>query len=722
MTVSPLGPGRTAHRPSSARVAVAVFAALLAVLGLAVASPTATAAPVGITVTLAPVGNGIVEPGDALTVSAAITNVSSTPTAPAPATLSIGAMPFRDRSALSAWLAGDTAGVPVTAAGSTVLPSVDAGSAGATPIAVPGDDRLLADLAPGVYPLLIDVTFDDEPVTATSVMTVPDPDGTASGVGVIVPVTAGATADGLLGAAEIAGLTAPTGALTAALDAADGTGAILAVDPAIPAAIRVLGDTAPADATAWLERLMTMPNSRFALQFGDADPVAQLAAGLARPVGPTSLTFYLDATASAGEPTPDATESPGIEPGPPTLAQLLDIGPARSSVYWPGAGTVDVDTAAALGGLGDDETPSLTLLPSAEVDRSAASARADADDAALLVYDADVSRLLEEASLRESTPLRASSLTAATAYLTFARAEAAGRPILVTVGRADDRSRVALRAAIATATDAPGLTPRDLETLAGTDAVTARITASGDDGARAAAASDLFAQEGELGRFATILDEPALLTGPERAEILQLLGLGWRTQPAEWRRAVLDHEDATARTIDSVGLLPTSTVNLVGSGAGLRFSVRNDLPYPVNLVLYAMPDDLRIDVQRATTVTATAASNTRVEVPVQARVGNGEVTLALQLRSPTSVAIGDTEFVDVNVRAEWEGVGIAALAIVVGGLLVIGLYRTVRRRRSRADDGGDATGGDQAVDESDDDEPPRETDEAGENHEQETGR
>jgi uncharacterized membrane protein YcjF (UPF0283 family) len=111
--------------------------------------------------------------------------------------------------------------------------------------------------------------------------------------------------------------------------------------------------------------------------------------------------------------------------------------------------------------------------------------------------------------------------------------------------------------------------------------------------------------------------------------------------------------------------------------------VRNDLPYPVNLVLYTTPDDLRIDVQRATPLVAGGSSNTRVEVPVQARVGNGEVTLALQLRSRASVAIGDGATVDVNVRAEWESVGIAALSIVIGGLLVLGVVRTVLRIRAR---------------------------------------
>ncbi len=200
---------------------------------------------------------------------------------------------------------------------------------------------------------------------------------------------------------------------------------------------------------------------------------------------------------------------------------------------------------------------------------------------------------------------------------------------------------------------------------------------------RVAEASALFAQEAELARFATILDDPVLLTGPERAEILQLLGVGWVDEPARWATATSVHHEATAATFASVRLLPTTTINLFGSEAALRFSVRNDLPYPVNLVLYATPDDLRLDVQRANPVVATASSNTRVEVPVQARIGNGEVTLSLQLRSRASVAIGPTESVDVNVRAEWETVGIIALSVVVGGLVLLGGVRTVLRVRGR---------------------------------------
>ena len=144
-----------------------------------------------------------------------------------------------------------------------------------------------------------------------------------------------------------------------------------------------------------------------------------------------------------------------------------------------------------------------------------------------------------------------------------------------------------------------------------------------------------------------------------------------------------EHRAATAGTLDSVALLPTSPSDLYGSSAALRFWVRNDLPYPVNLVLYTTRDNLRLDVQGETPIVATPQSNTRVEVPVQARVGRGDVTLTLQLRSPAFVAIGEPQSVEVNVYADWEAVGIAALAVLVGMLLLFGIARPVLRVRRR---------------------------------------
>ncbi|MDY0908111.1 DUF6049 family protein [Microbacterium sp. CFBP9034] len=699
-------PRRPARRraPRAAAVLAALLFALTAVVLPAPAfadtpspSPTPTPTPpipVGTTAfTLAPISNGLVVSGEPLTVSLTLQNETDAATAPASATVSLGRTPLPDRAALAAWLDGDTSGVQTQAVATASIGAVAPRGQEVTPARVAADDPALAGLPPGVYPLQASYEAGAEKVVATSAMIVPPSSDREIGIGVLVPITVGPLTGGLLGADQLAALTAPDGDLTAQLDGIDDTSTILAVDPAIPAAIRVLGTAAPASALAWLERLEALPNSRFALQFGDADVVAQLEAGLPRPVGPSSLTAYMNPAdfVPETEPTPAPTPTEGVDPDAPVfpdLATLLDVGPGtRTGVYWPAAGSAGSASVAELGEIRIDGRSSLTLIPSdttsAGADHATVPAHGRAGDADVLVYDADVSRALTEAAGLEETSLRGAALTEATAYLAFATGETGGAPLLVTLGREVERSRVALGATIGTALGAPNVVPLTLGGLANSAVSELTVDDSPPEEARAAAASALFEEEAELSRFATILDDTRLITGPERAEILQLLGIAWRADDVAWTAGIVEHRTGTRTTLDSVGLVPTSEIDLYGSNAGLRFFVRNDLPYPVNLVLYVTPDDLRLDVQRANPMVAQPSSNSRVEVPVQARVGNGEVTLDLQLRSRASVAIGGSESVDVNVRAEWETFGIAALAVVVGGLLLLGIVRTALRLRAR---------------------------------------
>ncbi len=707
-------PGRPARRraPRAAAVVVAILTALavLAPGGAFADTPTPSPTPTppipaGTTAfTLTPISNGIVRSGEPLVVSLTLQNETLSPTAPATATLSLGRRALADRTALTAWLDGEEAGVTTEPVATAPLESVPAGSSRVAAARVEATDAALRGLAPGVYPLRATYAAPSGTVTSTSAIIVPPTDGDEVGIGVLVPITVGPLGAGLLSAEELGTLTEPGGALTAQLDGVEGTTAILAVDPAIPAAIRVLGTAAPVTATEWLERLDALPNSRFALQFGDADVVPQIESGLARPLAPTSLRAYMDPAdfVPEADPTPEPTPTPTptevVDPAAPvypTLGELLDIGTgSRAAVYWPVAGTAGPAVVEGLGEIRIDDQASLTLISSDSTTAGRAGqtvpAHGRAGEAEVLVYDADVSDALATASGLEEPPLRGAALAEATAYLAFAAAETDGAPLLVSLGRDLDRSRVAIGATIGAATTAPDVTPFTLGGLANSAVREVEIEDAPEEPERAAAASALLEEEGELARFATILDDTSLITGPQRAEILQLLGIGWLADDAAWTEAIDEHRAATVTTLDSVGLVPTSAINLFGSNVGLRFWVRNDLPYPVNLVLYVTPDNLRLNVQRANPLVAPAGSNSRVEVPVQARVGNGEVTLDLQLRSRASVAIGDPESVEVNVRAEWESFGLAALGVVVGGLLLLGVVRTVLKLRARRR-GADAT-------------------------------
>jgi hypothetical protein len=710
MTVTSPPPGTPVPRPAVARrglrarlrravPAVALLAALAIAAPLgsipAIAAPTPTPTPTaGIltgetTFTLSPIANGIVRPGEGLAVSVSLQNGTGSPTQPIAVTLSLGGTALRDRAALRDWLSGDDVGPALDPVGSATIASVASGAEETSGIVIAPGDPLLAGRAPGVYPLSATYDAGDGPVRSTSVMIVPS-EGAAVGIGVVVPVTVGETAAGLLTGAELTELTGPDGSLTDQLDAVEGTAAILAVDPAIPAAIRVLGTAAPQSATEWLARLEALPNSRFALQFGDADVAAQLQAGLSRPMRPLSLQSYMDpqnfVPVTGATPSPSPTAAPDA-PVYPSLDELTDIGAARVGVYWPGSGTASPSVVQTLGDITVAERDSLTLVPSTSTrsgaDGSTVPGRAVAGDADLLVYDADVSRELHDASVEEQTTLRGAPLTAAAAYLSFAVGETGGEPVVVTLDRGQDRSRVALRTAIAAAAQAPGVTPLTLGGVAARIPATVEIADAADDEARVSAASLLVADEAELSRFATILDDVSLLTGPERAEILQLLGLAWLPDPEAWQASIDLHRAGTTITLDSVGILPPSPINLFSAGAPIPIWVRNELPYPANVVLFATPDDLRLDVTQANEVIAGPQSNTRVQVPVQARVGNGDVSVQLQLRSRTLEPIGEPQVVDVNVRADWEGVGVVVLSVLVGAFLLLGVVRTVLRLRSR---------------------------------------
>ncbi len=705
MTVTPSRWPARRRAPRAAAVAVATLAVALTLLtpatalGAAAPSPAPTPSPTppitpGTTAfTLSPISDGIVRAGEPLTVSLTLQNETDAATPPLTATISLGRTELPDRAALTAWLAGDTERVTTQPVATAPIESVAPGGQAVTPARVDPADPALAGLEPGVYPLIATYESATGPVTSTSAMVVPPADDDEVGVGVVVPITAQPLAEGLLTPEQLIELTATGGMLTSQLDGVEGTSAILAIDPAVPASIRVLGRSAPESALTWLARLETLGNSRFALQFGDADVAVQIEAGLDRPLAPPSLLASMDPAEFVPEPaaTPSPTPEPGVDPAAPVMperGELLDIGPAtRGAVFWPAAGTADAGVVATLGAVTSDGQSSLTLVPSTQTGLGATGntvpAHARAGEAELLVYDADVSDALHRASGLEETSLRGAALTEATAYLAFATAESGGAPLLVTLGRDPARSRVALGTTIESVTSAPNVSASTLGALANSAAVDVEVVGGAAEQVRVDAATALIAEETEISRFATILDEPRMLTGPQRAEILQLLGIGWIPSPEPWTEAVIAHRTATQVTLDSVSLLPTSTIDLYGSNAGLRFWVRNDLEYPVNLVLYVTPDDLRLDVQRANPVIAQVQSNTRVEVPVQARVGNGEVTLDLQLRSRASVAIGDPASVDVTVRAEWETIGIAALGVVVGGLLLLGVIRTVLKLRAR---------------------------------------
>jgi len=171
---------------------------------------------------------------------------------------------------------------------------------------------------------------------------------------VLVPLTVRPGSAGLIDAATLAGYTAPLGVLTRQLDAVIGTPAVIGLDPMIIASIRVLGRSAPASATAWLERLRTSGNEVFALAYADADlaalahadalalryPVAFKFAIDPRNFGPAGTASPAPSPSVTSTPPPGTTASDAPPPLPTNTADVLAWSYTLKNIAWPADDTV----------------------------------------------------------------------------------------------------------------------------------------------------------------------------------------------------------------------------------------------------------------------------------------------------------------------------------------------------------------------------------------------
>lgn len=650
-----------------------------------------------VTFVAAPSDGGILRPDAPLELTVTARNTTTTMLPAGTVTAVAATDALRDAAAVRAWLGGDAASDlrgPVEL-GTAAFPAVAVG--GAQTASLPVSTEALAGLSSGVYPVRADYSSAEGTRTSRTVIVVPGEPGTGP-LGVVVPITVAPRSGDILTADELTELTNPGGQLRVELDAVTGTEAILAIDPAIVASIRVLGTSAPDGAAQWLADLLALPNTRFALQFGDADLATQVTAGITTPLAPLSLDSYMSQddfpdptptvtpspTGTADEtPTPTETGSPTDAPDVPTLptlAELTAVGAVPDAVYWPATGTAGDAVIQALGDLSTAELPSITLVDSGMVGTTAAWALSGATR--LLVYDADASAALARAAESDDRVVRDGSLAAASAFAALDVADSPDAPLLVTIDRPADV--VSLRTTVLAASSLGGRSATGLASLTAGEAIAVTPSAPIDDEARAKILEGLLEDEKSITAFATILEDPLLLTSPERAAILNLLAVGWRADEVGYRDTIAEHHEQTSTTLTSVAITPPSDITFAATSAPLSFSVRNDLPWPVSLILIATPNDARLVVQNTTPVDAGPSQSSRVKVPVEARVASGESTLSLQLRSPTMVKIGGQVPVHIDVRAEWESVGLIVMVSLVVAMIGLGVIRTVLRVRRRA--------------------------------------
>jgi len=558
--------------------------------------------------------------------------------------------------------------------------------AGAVLVAAPASGALAVDSPP-------------DPGIATAAVT---PGSGPVSVAVVMPLTVPPTTTGLIGADALATYTRPDGLLDRELDAVAGTAAAIGLDPMIPASIRVLGSSAPADALDFLARLRAAPNEVFLLGYADADPALASVAGTDEELAPLGFDFAIDpanfgpavtpsstptGSASASptpppaDPDPAEPADPGAPPPLPSTADLLAWPTTLPSIAWPAEGTVGADGLSGLESLGYDDV----LLSGGNVSR-AATALVDLGSIDALVADDDLTSAVRDAVYAPTETEYQAARVTLTAALRAEAITAPGRTLIATLDRRWPFGTLRLSQVLAAIEDDTAAQVVPLTAVLGGPKASADVKPPADDqdAARATVLRAMDAANTAEATYLTIADDSAVITQPRRLSLLALSAVGWRIDAVGWNAATTDALDAAADTLDTVQIVEGSDQLLLSDISSLRLQVSNSLPVAVTVYLTVVPLRPLLHVEQSRVeVTIEPDSTTKASVPVES-ITNGDVTVRVELHSARGTAVGEPRFLNVILQAGWETAG----TVIAGALVVLvfggGLVRSIVRRRRAA--------------------------------------
>ncbi|PPF79713.1 hypothetical protein C5B96_11820 [Subtercola sp. Z020] len=710
----------------------------------ATAPATSTAAPTdaptdggGVTVALAPDAAGVLQPGQDLAMTISVTNTTASALPAGTVRAWLDRAELGTRAALDTWLTPSTGATPAADSLAVDIPTaaVAPGTTGTFRAALPAAGLGLSGF--GAYGLEARYTASTTLVDSRStiVWSVDAPTREAS-VAVIMPLTVPAGSRGLLTPAELETYTASGGVLELKLDSVIGRQVTLAIDPMVIVSIRVLGTAAPQSALDWLARLASAPNPTFPLAYGDADISVERQAGAAAMLEPTSFDYALSAsnfqstpspdpfgreTSSAGagagaaaggagaagttsdaagapssgttDPTTAATTAPTPDPIPasppgtlPSFAELTSWNYTRTDLAWPAAGTVttdDLDFFAAGGRPTSILSSTNVALPSS-VDGLTPSAPATIGDKRAVIVDAGLSDALQNASTATTGTARDAALAELSGILAVVDAQTGDTPtaLVADLGRPAPAAAAQIDSALDALDTLPWSTARSLAEVLTAAPLGVSVQNSDEPASRKATVSAMLAYEKQVDDFSSVAAKPELLTGNQRATLLAVLAQSWAADPDGRTAAEADYATLTSTTLDSVKIIDGSNINLFATSSEVPVLISNELNQPVTVDLQVTPSNGRLVVEPGRIeVVVEAKSQKTARVPVKAAVASGQVDLRLDLYSPSGVTISQAAPRQINVSADWEGIGTIVIGVLAVGLLAFGIVRQVQKRR-----------------------------------------
>jgi hypothetical protein len=508
---------------------------------------------------------------------------------------------------------------------------------------------------------------------------------------VLVPLTVRPTATGLIDATTLAAYTAPLGVLTRQLDSVIGTPAVIGLDPMIIASIRVLGTSAPASATSWLERLRTSGNEVFALAYADADLAGLADADALKLADPVGFGFAIDPRNFGPAVTPSATPSPsatsseppvtdvsGTPPSLPTdAAEVLAWSYTLKNIAWPADDTVVTGDLPDLAGAGYQSV----VLSSSNV---SATNSGYVDFAGIhgIVADAGITSLVREAVYSSDLLGPQDALNRLNSALTGMAAVSPGRTVVAALDRKWPLGALNLHALFNDLVAQNSVTAVGLSVVVAGAHPSATVVDEPGDTTREGQVESAVRALGTEARFATVATDPAAVTAPRRLAFLALLAISWLRGTDDWTAQVTTFLADSVTLTDSVQIVAGSDL-VVGSGAtNIPVTVSNALNVPVKVLVNVDSPSSVLQVRaQNVALTIEPGSSNKAAIPVAA-LTNGQVITQITLSSVTGVSVGDSDYVSVDLHPGWESVGttivVTLLVLIFGG----GIARNIVKRRA----------------------------------------
>ena len=487
--------------------------------------------------------------------------------------------------------------------------------------------------------------------------------------------------DGTLLGDSLAEQLAPTGALTALVEAPGAAPVTWVIDPDLLTTVGAMTDgyavTAPngtttegtgaAAAETWLNALHTAIDGDELILLPYANPdlpaLARADEGAAAETAQTALS----ATTNSMEQT--------------ELTGDADVG-------WPGSGVADEPALAALASAGartvvlaNDAVVGTTDGPRARVRAGGATLDAILTDGGL---ESAVAAAAAVDPIAGVTALRQAWL-AETAMAALSAASTASAPTPLAVAPPDgwQPSPDVARALIDVWTTTPWVRPTALADLFADDVPTVQI----DPVASAvppelpaeytAAVADL---QRDSSRYAALLAEPDALVEEMTAATLRALATAWRGAPEAGLAYTTAATSEVALRLGEVSVLVPESVTLSSKKGTFPLTVSNGLPQPV-VVSVAVTADYpdRLSVAGVSPQRVEAGENATVEVTAEANA-NGRVPVTVRLTAADGSPLGPSQRMVVN-ATDYGSIGWIVIGVAVTLFVAAAILQLIRTRR-----------------------------------------